>query len=265
MVRFGFDGASFHGWPRQPGRRTVEGELRRGLVRVGVAPSVEAAGLEVASRTDRGVSARANALALSSDLRGSTLLERLNRIDPEMFFMAAAKVTPEFRVRRALRRTYRYFDAKSPANLSARRAAAAVLRGPIDVRSLGRELPIGQPTWREIDSVEVRPEPGGTVIEVRARSFVWGMVRKIVAAIRQVEDGRLSVDRLRRAAAGEVRLTLPMAEAEPLVLWEIEYEHVEWEVRWPGASRWQRQLREGELGRSWARTRVLASLDWGEL
>lgn len=232
---------------------------------MGVAATEEAAKLAVASRTDRGVSARANALVLSSDLRGSVLLDRLNRMDPEMFFTAAAKVDPEFRVRRASRRTYRYFDPLEKPNLAVRRAAASVLCGKIDVRSLGRELPVEKSTWRDVEAVEVRADPPGSVIEVRARSFVWGMVRKIVAAVREVEAGRLPLDRLRRAVAGEVRLTLPMAEADPLVLWDVEFDQVTWGVRWPGASRRQRSLRDDELRRNWARRRVLESLDYDEL
>ena len=74
LVRFGYDGRSFAGWARQPGLRTVEGELLRGLVRLGVVPSADAARVAVASRTDRGVSARANAFVLSTDLPSRVLL-----------------------------------------------------------------------------------------------------------------------------------------------------------------------------------------------
>ncbi|HEY6238704.1 MAG TPA: tRNA pseudouridine(38-40) synthase TruA, partial [Thermoplasmata archaeon] len=55
LVRFGYDGSGFAGWARQPGRRTVEGELHEGIVRAKVAASAEAARPRVASRTDRGV------------------------------------------------------------------------------------------------------------------------------------------------------------------------------------------------------------------
>ncbi len=129
LVRFGYDGTAFHGWARQPGLRTVEGEIRRGLLRSAAVQSGEALSIEVASRTDRGVSARANALAFRSPLPGATLLRTLNGIDPDIFFTAATLVPEEFRVRRAVRRTYHYFEAIRSQNPALRDEAARLVRG----------------------------------------------------------------------------------------------------------------------------------------
>jgi tRNA pseudouridine38-40 synthase len=262
-VRFGYDGTSFHGWARQPGRRTVEGELLRGLVRLGVATAGEPVGLEVASRTDRGVSARANALAISSRHDAPELLRRLNAIDPHLFFTAATTVPDGFRVRAAVRRTYRYFEPTITDPDSPRLRAAALFTGRVDVRSLGRALPTGAPSWRAVESVTIRPLGGGSVIEVRAPSFVWGMVRKIVGALREVDAGRLPTERLRSALDGRTRLTLPMAEPEPLVLWDVQYE-VPWSHRWPGPTRTQVALRQRERSGWWARGHVLESIGQAE-
>ncbi len=94
------------------------------------------------------------------------------------------------------------------------------------------------------------------MIEVRAPSFVWGMVRKIVAALREVDSERLSISRLRDAVEGATRLTLPLAEPEPLVLWEVEYP-MAWEHVWTGPN--LHQARGLELARTalWVRDRVL--------
>jgi tRNA pseudouridine38-40 synthase len=260
LVRFGYDGALFRGWARQPGLRTVEGEIRRRLGVSGADRGADPPSLEVASRTDRGVSARANALALRSPLPGPTLLRALNGIDPDLFFTAAVPIPDEFRVRRAVRRTYRYFEA-APATDPVRRAeAAAFFAGVVDVRSLGRAIPGAEPALRAIESVEVRPLAEGSVIEVRAPSFVWGMVRKIVGALREVDAGRLSLPRLRAALAGTVRLTLPMAEPEPLVLWEVEYA-LPWTVIWRGPNRPQRAAAARRNAALWTRTRLLEALD----
>ena len=50
-----YDGAGFHGWARQPGLRTVQGELERALDTVLRVPGSQ---LTVAGRTDTGVHAR---------------------------------------------------------------------------------------------------------------------------------------------------------------------------------------------------------------
>ena len=234
--------------------------MRHGLVRLGLTTSGGAGALEVASRTDRGVSARANALTLSSPLAGPALLRRLNAIDPAFFFTAATPIPEGFRVRRAVRRTYRYFEPAVARANSPAIPAAALFAGTIDVRSFGRALPTEVPTWREVESVTVRPLEKGSVIEVRAPSFVWGMVRKIVGALRAVDAGRLPIPRLRSALEGRTRLMLPLAEPEPLVLWEVEYD-VAWSDRWEGPTRVQLALRQRDRAGWWARGRVLESIE----
>jgi tRNA pseudouridine(38-40) synthase len=183
----------------------------------------------------------------------------LNGIAPELYFSAAAQVPEEFRVRAAARRVYRYYDPVPVPSPTLRKQATRLFTGSVDVRSLGRGVPPYQPQWRSIESVVSRTMRGRTLIEVRAPSFVWGMVRKIVAALREVDSERLTVSQLGRALQGRLRLTLPMAEPEPLVLWEVEYP-VAWEVRWSGPTRhqatWARTARDGV----WVRSQVLRAL-----
>ena len=239
LVRFGYDGSRFLGWARQPGARTIEGCIRDGLTRRNIAPSADGAHLEVASRTDRGVSARANALALVSEVPPDSLLRRLNAISPEIFFTAIAPLAPGFRVRHADRRVYRYFDPRPPIDPVGGTRAAELFRGRIDVRSFGRGLAGSAPVWRTVEAVTVRSWQDGRTIEVRAPSFVWGMVRKIVGALREVDLGRLSIGRLEEAIKGHARLTLPLSEPDGLVLWEVQYGSVPWVATWPGPNRHQ--------------------------
>lgn len=259
LVQFGYDGARFSGWARQPGLRTVEGEIRSGLVRQGVARTASLARLDVASRTDRGVSARANALAVSSERSGAALLRGLNGIAPDIFCTAAAPIPESFRVRAAVRRTYRYYEPGRSSAASQWQHLARLFEGPVDVRSFGRGFRADLPTVRTVESLDVREVPGGLVVELRAPSFVWGMVRKIVGALRECDRGRLSEARLRAAIEGRERLTLPLAEPERLVLWEVEYP-IAWTDRWSGPNRHQAarelQLRDG----LWARSEVVRAL-----
>jgi tRNA pseudouridine38-40 synthase len=221
--------------------------------------TADALSLEVASRTDRGVSARANALALHSALPGPTLLRTLNGVAPDLAFTAATPIPEDFRVRHAIRRTYRYYEAEPARHPSRREEAARLFAGKVDVRSFGRSIPVAEPAWREIESVTIRPLDHGAVVTVHARSFVWGMVRKIVATLREVDAGRLGIARLRSALEGKVRLTLPMAEPEPLVLWNVEYERP-WTVFWQGPNRAQTAAALRRQADQWTRARILESL-----
>jgi len=261
LVQFGYDGAGFDGWARQPGRRTIEGEIVRRLRPTPRRPEPVSPtnGIDVASRTDRGVSARGNALAVRSRLSGPALLRQLNGISPEIFFTAATPIPEGFRVRSATRRTYRYWESDPAGEATMWREAAALFHGPVDVRSFGRGIPVRTPQLRTVESVEVTPFSEGLRIEVRAPSFVWGMVRKIVAALREHGRGRLPLARLRAAVEGELRLTLPMAEPEPLVLWEVEYP-IPWTIRWGGANRHQRAHVANVLRQTQVRQVVLETL-----
>jgi tRNA pseudouridine38-40 synthase len=260
LVRFGYDGTAFCGWARQPGLRTVEGTIRGGVVRGGLSAGPDLVTLEVASRTDRGVSARANALALDCDLSGPNLLRALNGISPELLFSAASPVAPEFKVRGATRRVYRYFERVPDGGISRWERAARLFAGEIDVRSFGRRIPAKDPCWRRVESVSIRPADRGIAIEVRAPSFVWGMVRKIVAALREHGSGRLTLERLEAATLGRERLTLPMAEPEGLVLWEVEYPFG-WAFRWTGPNRHQARRARAAREALWIRSQLLRALN----
>lgn len=262
-VRFGYDGVGFHGWARQPGHRTIEGEILRGLSAAGLVPR-SARHVEVASRTDRGVSARANALALTSRLGPGDLLRVLNGLAPDVYFTAAASIPETARIRQALGRTYRYFEDPAGRDLALYQEATSLFRGRVDVRSLGRGVPSTAPSWRSIERMSVREAEGVWEVQVEAPSFVWGMVRKMVGACREVAAGRLPLPRLRRAVEGKERLTLPMAEPEALVLWEVRYADP-WTELWAGPNRRQSAALAAARGACRAREAVRSSLAEGIL
>ncbi len=234
LVRFGYDGEGFAGWARQPGRRTVEGVVRDGVARRRLVRDLDEAGIEVASRTDAGVSARRNALVLRSDLPAPSLLRALNGLAPDIYFDAARPVSEGFRVRQALWREYRYLLLGSPSRLRRLGAIANRLPRAIDTRTFGRGVRAEGPAFREIDLLRVRTGADGAWLQVRARSFVWGMIRKLVAGMTECAEGRLSLDQLQDAASGRRPLTLPLAPADSLVLWEVRYPG-----RWPYRTSWR--------------------------
>ncbi len=260
LLRFGYDGSTFAGWARQPGARTVEGVLLDGIRRTGVAGRPAPTRLDVASRTDRGVSARANALVLESRLPGGALLRALNGLAPEIIFSAAHAVPEEFRVRRPLWREYRYYLPPSPSRADRWRPLLPLFLGaPIDARSFARGVPAGVPCWRTIEALDLEHGDGGPYLRIRASGFLWGMVRKIVSALELVEAGILAERDLLGALHGGTRLSLPLAPPEPLVLWEVAY-GLTWDVELPRLPRHQALWWAKEITRADARRRFLPEL-----
>ena len=82
-----YDGSGFRGWARQPGLRTVQGELESALATVLREP-VE---LTVAGRTDTGVHAlgQVASFGTETDVPGD-LARRLNGVGPDDIAVTAA-------------------------------------------------------------------------------------------------------------------------------------------------------------------------------
>jgi tRNA pseudouridine38-40 synthase len=229
-----YDGSDFHGWQRQPGMRTVEGELRAALARVGDAE----VDLTAAGRTDAGAHAHGQVVGLRTDRNWEpeSLRRALVAVLPrDVTVSAAAPAAAGFHARRhAVSRTYRYlvvsrrtpmarrfaWEISGEVDLEAMRGAADILRGRHDFGAFGRS-----------------PQPGGAtsvcggehlpvvVIEVSADAFLYGMMRAIAGALVAVATARLGREQLAAALAGPgsrpERVTV--APARGLHQWAVTY------------------------------------------
>jgi tRNA pseudouridine38-40 synthase len=116
-----YDGSGFRGWAKQPGLRTVQGELEAALATV-LREEVE---LAVAGRTDTGVHALGQVASFeTSVVAPENLAQRLNGVGPDdIAVTAAAPVADGFNARHdAKARTYLY-------RVLARRASSPFERG----------------------------------------------------------------------------------------------------------------------------------------
>lgn len=198
-----YDGTGFSGWAAQPGRRTVEGELRAALD--AVYPAWE--GLAVAGRTDAGVHACGQVASFSAD--GGPPPERaaeaLNAELPDDLAVVGTVTAPEgFHARFSARsRTYRYriWTRRTPSPFEARRALwhprpldearltelAALLLGEHDFRAF-------TPTETQHDVfvrtvLEAAWERDGDALHlwITADSFLRHMVRTLVGTMLATE------------------------------------------------------------------------------
>ncbi|HET7450709.1 MAG TPA: tRNA pseudouridine(38-40) synthase TruA [Gaiellaceae bacterium] len=199
-----YDGTAFRGWARQPGERTVEGEVRRALDEL--CGGFDA--LAVAGRTDTGVHALAN--VVSVDVAGGPPPERaaeaLNTALPDDVAVLAVELAPDaFHARFDARsRSYRYrvwrrrersaFEARRslwhprPLDVAALNEHAAALVGEHDFRAFTPTETQHEVFVRIVRSARwVELDEDVVAFEITADSFLRHMVRTLVGTML---DGR---------------------------------------------------------------------------
>jgi len=239
-LRLAYDGSGFSGWWRQPGRRSVAGDLDAACARLGE-PAAAAVG---ASRTDAGVHARGQVahLDLLRPRSPADLWRGLNaQLPADIACAAVAAVAPDWHAcHRATGKTYRYcidngacadpFTAKTTwrppfrLDLAALQAAAAVIPGRRDWRGFIRRGEHRDNLERTIDTVTWHAEATHLVATVGGDGFTYHLVRSLVGAMVAVATGTCHAGDLARALAGEdTPAGKQQAPARGLCLMQVRY------------------------------------------
>ena len=213
-----YDGTEFSGWARQPGLRTVQGELERAL---GVVLRRDAVPLTVAGRTDAGVHARGQVASYGGE---PTRPDSVNALLPyDIAVLECVAAAPGFDARRdATSRAYAYrvltrrsrspFERRlalhwpHPLDVGALRACAEALAGEHDFTAftptetehvrfervvLGASWYLGGPALLEF--------------RIEADAFMRNMIRVLVGTMLEVGGGRRSVESFAELLEGRPR------------------------------------------------------------
>ncbi len=170
-------------------------------------------------RVERGVSAVGNVVAFNTFLRPQATVGAFNDRARGVWAWAFAKVPDRFHPRKALERWYRYHLFED-LPLRRLRAAAAAFQGIHTFDAFTSDPHGGPPSDLRI---AFDREDEALLVDVRARSFRRGMVRRIVAALVAHARQEVSVDEIRAALRGE-RRDFGTVPPEPLVLMDVRYE-----------------------------------------
>lgn len=236
-----YDGTDFQGFQRLgPGQRTVQGTLEAGLRRIGWTGS----SLTAAGRTDGGVHARGQVVAFNLDWRHdcASLTHALNsRLPADVAVWDTETAPPGFHPRfSASSRRYSYALIVSPqpdplreryawrvwpeVDLGAMQGEAQALLGHRDFAAFGRAPIAGGHTMRTVLAAGWRRLGDGLEFDIEADAFLQHMVRRIVAALVGVGQGRREagvVCALLGSPGG--RWEGPMAPARGLCLEKVTY------------------------------------------
>lgn len=229
-LRVAYDGSDFFGWQKQPGARTVQGELQRALHAI-TGEEIEVRGC---SRTDSGVHAEGQIAAFDTprDLPMIGWIRALNgHLPGDVGVRDAEPCLPGYNPRYdALAKRYRYtihlgpvrdplvrrcawhlgprrarpWRGKKPEapedwlDLDAMEAAAQVLVGTHDFRAFRASADLRENTVRTLTEVSLVRAFGGrsdlVAIEVRGNAFLHNMVRIIAGTLVDVGRERLGID-----------------------------------------------------------------------
>jgi tRNA pseudouridine38-40 synthase len=215
-----YDGSGFRGWAKQPGLRTVQGELESTLATV----LREPVGLTVAGRTDTGVHALGQVASFTTAAEApGDLARRANGLGPrDIAITTAARTDDGFDARRdALSRTYRYRvltrSASSPfeqgrslwwphrIDQEALDACAAALLGTHDFTAFTPTQTDHVHFDRKILAAQWNQEDDILSFNVTADAFMRNMVRVLVGTMLDVSSGRRTFDNFTKLLQGAPR------------------------------------------------------------
>lgn len=196
-------GTEFAGWQRQPGQRTVQGEIEAALARIlgGAPPAVVGAG-----RTDAGVHARGQVAHL--DVHPSLPAEALQRalnatLPPDVRVRRARTAGPSFHARFGARAKHyahrvhwgpqrlpwaalRSAEVRLAPDLAAVHSAVEMLVGRHDVASFTVPAATRGSTVRTLFRVRLEPGRSALTIHFLGDGFLRYQVRRMVGAVLEV-------------------------------------------------------------------------------
>ena len=220
LLTIEYDGSGFSGWQKQPGVRTVQGEIEDAIEKITGQP-VELFG---SGRTDAGVHALGQTahfdLALPVPI--SKLADVLNNLlPPDIAVKKAEYVAADFHARfsiKSKRYQYRIYTGTEKRALLSR--FEAPVNWPLDIEKMKRAAQhfIGEHDFhgycssaavtndyrRTIYALDIKQEGDYIYIEVEGSGFLYNMVRIIVGTLVDIGRGKLTeADLLKALETGD--------------------------------------------------------------
>ena len=224
LLKIAYDGTNFCGWQRQPGKRTVCGELERVLSEL----TGEDVKLDGTSRTDSGVHALGQCASFKTDMKipvenlaralnNALAKDRLEGVG-EIRVLEAREMPEDFHARfssKGKRYVYRIRQGREPDVFSrnyfyqiaksldteAMKKAAAFMEGEHDFAAFQSAGSPKESTVRTVYSVGIEEKDGEVRISVSGNGFLYNMVRIMVGTLVEVGLGKRSPESVASAIA----------------------------------------------------------------
>jgi len=217
-----YDGSSYFGFVRQPNVPTVEGQLLKTFRELKLFRNIDGARYKVAARTDRGVSALSQVVAL--DLDEEPDISLLNSELPEdIAILSSIPVQRTFDPRKeVLAKHYRYVcDVPAGFNFEIVKETIRLLEGSHDFKCFCKREPGGN-TKNSIMYTAVRRDDI-LIFDFIAKFFLRQQVRRMVQGLLELGRGLVGVDWFSQAVNGACPRSFKPAHTDGLFLAGIRY------------------------------------------
>lgn len=219
-LKIAYDGTMYHGYARQPGAITIEGEIMKKLLAMGAIENERDAHFQVASRTDKGVSAAGNIIAFNTDMEAGSVANALAHSVKGIWVAGFTEMPYNFNPRYVRSKTYRYYLYNDNFNIDAIRNAVELFVGEHDFTNFAKLD--GRNPVRRIDRAKVSV---GKILKIdfEGKSFLWNQIRRMVAAVEKAGKEEISVKDIEAVLERKCKKNFGVAPPENLLLVKIEY------------------------------------------
>ena len=232
-LKIAYDGRKYHGFSRQPNMETVEGKILGFLTSKKIIKNPRDAKYQIASRTDRGVSAISNVIVFNTDVDIADLISKFNRSlkKDSIYAYEAAETKEDFNPRYAKMRQYRYYIKLTPdLDLEYMMKAASMFTGLHDFSNFAR-IEKGKNPIREIKNIVfVFKKNEILAIDFFAQTFLWQQVRRIISALLKIARSKISIETLANAISNpKIRFDFGVAPPKYLLLKDVIYDEIKFQ------------------------------------
>lgn len=244
-----YEGSLFHGSQFQPALKTVQGQLEKAIYKL----TGENIRISMAGRTDRGVNAQGHTVNFftRSKIPAEKFALAINtKLDKGVFVVSSDLVNRSFDSQKsAIQRKYMYYLFAGPTmpvmfwnkaghsrrelDIKKMRSAARVLVGRHDFYFFSAREKERTEYVKNVSSIEIkeladdliRSHVNGSLIRfsISANSFLYKMVRFIVAALIEVGRGKLTNAEIKAMLKRKTRRNLKLVAPCGLYLSNVKY------------------------------------------
>jgi len=233
-----YDGTDFHGWQRQPDKRTIQGVLEGSLTKI-TRKKIHVIG---AGRTDAGVHAQEQVASFKENLslEDEELCRALNSVLPdEIRINSLKRMDMDFNARKMAKSKvyqYRIFNSpiispflqryvlqwSSPLKVKLMKEAAPLFARETDFRAFSSSQL--QNSVRKVMRSEIEKKGDEIIYTVEASGFLRYMVRTMVGTLLEIGKGKMPPGRIEEIFREKKRsLAGPTIPAKGLCLIKVNY------------------------------------------